>query len=262
MTRLIPRPPTVIAPGAVHLPQWLDANDQRALAASCRRWADEAGGLRAPQMPRGGTMSVQITCLGWHWYPYRYSRTVDDGDGRAVPGFPEWLGDLGRRAVTDAAAVDGTVLGQGGARPDDPGGGYRPDVALINWYGPGARMGMHADREEPSAAPVVSLSLGDHCVFRFGTTGGRGRPWSDVELESGDLFVFGGPSRRAFHGVPRILADTGDPSIGLEGGRFNVTLRESGLADNETAEGGRASNGGARALTEQMGTLPAIGGRR
>jgi DNA oxidative demethylase len=197
-------------------------------------------------------MSVQITCLGWHWYPYRYSRTVDDGDGRTVAAFPEWLGDLGRRAVADAAAVDGTVLGGGGA---DPGTCYRPDVALINWYGPGARMGMHADREEPSSAPVVSLSLGDGCVFRFGTTAGRGRPWSDVELESGDLFVFGGPSRRAFHGVPRILPGTGDSSIGPEGGRFNVTLRESGLADNETAESGRARNGGAKALPEQRGPM-------
>jgi len=240
MNRLIPRPPTVIAPGAVHLPQWLDADDQRSLVVSCRRWA-EAGGLRSPRMPRGGTMSVQITCLGWHWYPYRYSRTVDDGDGRTVPGFPEWLGDLGRRAVADAAAVDGTVLGQDGAGAD-AGAGYRPDVALINWYGPGARMGMHADREEPSAAPVVSLSLGDRGIFRFGTPAGRGRPWSDVDLESGDLFVFGGPSRRAFHGVPRILPGTGDPSIGLDGGRFNVTLRESGLSDDETAESGAASN--------------------
>ena len=48
-------------------------------------------------------MSVQIACLGWHWYPYRYSRFVDDGDGRPVPPFPEWLGDLSRRAVDDAA---------------------------------------------------------------------------------------------------------------------------------------------------------------
>ena len=108
MTRLIPPPPSVVAPGAVHLPRWLDADGQRALVGSCRQWAEEAGGLRAPRMPRGGTMSVQITCLGWHWYPYRYSRTVDDGDGRPVARFPAWLGDLGRRAVADAAAVDRT----------------------------------------------------------------------------------------------------------------------------------------------------------
>jgi DNA oxidative demethylase len=231
VTRLIPSDPTVVAPGAVHLPQWLDGDDQRALVASCRAWAEQAGGLRSPRMPRGGTMSVQITCRGWHWYPYCYSRTVDDGDGRTVPEFPGWLGDLGRRAVADAAALDVGVRGRSvggsiGGLPD-----FRPDVALLNWYGPGARMGMHADRDETSEAPVVSLSLGDTCVFRFGSIAGRGRPWTDIVLESGDLFVFGGPSRRAFHGVPKVLSGTAEPGIGLEAGRFNITMRESGLAD-------------------------------
>ena len=174
-------------------------------------------------------MSVEITCLGWHWYPYRYSRTVDDGDGRPVAGFPGWLGELGRRAVADAAAVDGRVLGPDGG-PPVPVDDFRPDVALVNWYGPGARMGMHADREERCEAPVVSVSMGDTCVFRFGTAASRGRPWTDVHLESGDLFVFGGPSRRAFHGVPKVLPATGDPTMGLAPGRFNVTLRQSGLA--------------------------------
>ena len=200
-------------------------------------------------------MSVQITCLGWHWYPYRYSRTVDDGDGRTVPAFPGWLGDLGRRAVADAAAVDETLLGHEGGGPVDgmvdPGAGYRPDVALVNWYGRGARMGMHVDREEASPAPVVSLSLGDDCIFRFGTATGRARPWSDVELESGDLFVFGGPSRRAFHGVPRVIPGTADPRTGLEGGRFNVTLRESGLTDGGTAESGGTGDEGTEGLPEQ-----------
>jgi alkylated DNA repair protein (DNA oxidative demethylase) len=176
-------------------------------------------------------MSVAITCLGWHWYPYRYSRTVDDGDGRAVGGFPTWLGDLGRDAATDAAALDPSVLGPGERRPDGARPDFEPDVALVNWYEPGAHMGMHADRDERTPAPVISVSLGDSCVFRFGTPAGRGRPWTDVILESGDLFVFGGPSRLAFHGVPKVLAGTGDPGIGMDQGRFNVTLRETGLPD-------------------------------
>jgi DNA oxidative demethylase len=80
------------------------------------------------------------------------------------------------------------------------GGPYDPDVALVNFYDDAATMGMHQDRDERAAAPVVSLSLGDACVFRFGNTAIRARPWSDVRLESGDLFVFGGPSRLAFRG--------------------------------------------------------------
>lgn len=175
-------------------------------------------------------MSVQIACLGWHWYPYRYSRTVDDGDGRPVAPFPDELGVLSRRAVADACAIDASVT------PVSPGGGgtactYRPDVALINWYGPGSKMGMHADRDEKSLAPVVSISLGDTCVFRFGTEADRRRPWTDVLLESGDLFVFGGPARLCFHGVPKVLPGTSDPGTGLVGGRFNITIRQSGLAD-------------------------------
>jgi alkylated DNA repair protein (DNA oxidative demethylase) len=91
-------------------------------------------------------------------------------------------------------------------------------------------MGMHADRDERSMAPVVSLSLGQTCVFRFGNASTRNRPWTDVELESGDLFVFGGQSRLAYHGVPKLLPGTGDPAIGISGGRYNLTLRQTGLA--------------------------------
>jgi alkylated DNA repair protein (DNA oxidative demethylase) len=179
-------------------------------------------------------MSVEIVCLGWHWLPYRYSRTVDDGDGRPVQAFPAWLGELSRRALADAVGVD-PDLAPRPTRAAPPAGaptpevGYQPDVALVNWYRAGARMGMHADRDEHSPAPVVSLSLGDSCLFRFGTPAGRGRPWVDVTLESGDLFVFGGPSRLAFHGVPKVLVGTGDPGIGLSEGRFNLTVRQSGL---------------------------------
>ena len=219
MCRLIPRGRVEVAPGAVHLPNWLTIDDQRGLATACREWAAAAGGFRSPRMPNGGVMSVGMVGLGWHWRPYRYSRTADDGGGEPVAPFPSWLGDIGRRAVTDA-------LGDPSA-----GQGYEPDVALVNWYEPGARMGMHADRDEQTMAPVVSLSLGDTCIFRFGNTANRGRPWTDVELESGDLFVFNGPSRLAFHGVPRVMADTGDPAVGVTAGRLNITLRQTGLAD-------------------------------
>ncbi len=229
MTGLFVREPEIVAPGAVLVPGWLDPEAQRTLAEACRLWGVEAGGFRSPRLPTGGVMSVQIACLGWHWYPYRYSRSVDDGDGRPVPPFPDWLGDLSRRAVNDACAVDARIAdGVGGVGGEQ---GFEPDVALVNWYGPGARMGMHVDRDEPSPAPVVSFSVGDSCTFRFGTPVGRGRPWTDVPLESGDLFVFGGPSRLAYHGVPRVLPGTGDPGMGVGPGRFNITVRQSGLAD-------------------------------
>jgi DNA oxidative demethylase len=220
---LFPRGPSVLTPGAVHIPGWLGPQDQRRLAAGCYRWAD--AGLRAPRMRNGSSMSVRITCLGWHWYPYRYSKTVDDDDGRPVPPFPDWLGRLAQRAVDDALDLEPNL--RAARKPAS----YAPDVALINWYTAGTKMGMHADNDEPSDAPVVSISIGDSCVFRFGTPESRGRPWVDTVLASGDLVVFGGTARRAYHGVPKLLSGTADPLCGVRGGRFNVTIRQSGLDD-------------------------------
>ncbi|MEU3297229.1 alpha-ketoglutarate-dependent dioxygenase AlkB [Streptomyces longwoodensis] len=219
---LFPRERAEIAPGAVHVPGWLDEAQQRALLAACRDWARPPAGLRTVRTPGGGTMTARQVCLGWHWYPYAYARTVVDGDGSPVKPFPDWLGELGRRAVADA-------LGPGTADPAP----Y--DIALINFYDGDARMGMHRDADERSPAPVVSLSLGDTCVFRFGNTATRTRPYTDVELRSGDLFVFGGPARLAYHGVPRVRPGSAPPWLGLTG-RLNVTLRVSGLTGGDGGE--------------------------
>ncbi|GGK71350.1 alpha-ketoglutarate-dependent dioxygenase AlkB [Streptomyces flaveus] len=216
---LFPRSRTEVAPGAVHVPDWLDAGRQRELLEACRDWSRPPAGLRTVHTPGGGTMTSQQVCLGWHWYPYGYARTVVDGDGAPVKPFPEWLDELGRRAVADAFGGDDAFEGE----PTAP---Y--DIALINFYDADARMGMHRDSDEKSDAPVVSLSLGDTCVFRFGNTQSRTRPYTDVELRSGDLFVFGGPARLAYHGVPRVHPGTAPEELGLTG-RLNVTLRASGF---------------------------------
>ncbi|WP_073952248.1 alpha-ketoglutarate-dependent dioxygenase AlkB family protein [Streptomyces kebangsaanensis] len=212
---LFPRGRREIAPSAVHVPDWLDPTRRRALLAACREWARPPAGLRTVRTPGGGTMTARQVCLGRHWYPYGYARTAVDGDGAPVKPFPAWLGELGRAAVTDALGPE--------AVPEEA---Y--DIALINFYDAGAHMGMHRDSDEKSDAPVVSLSLGDTCVFRFGNTGTRARPWTDVELRDGDLFVFGGPSRLAHHGVPRVHPGTAPPELGLTG-RLNITLRVSGF---------------------------------
>jgi len=123
-----------IAPGAVHVPSWLTEEQQRWLAARFCEWAAGPVPIRAA-MVRGHQMSVKTVCLGWHWVPYRYSRIAEDTDGAPVKPFPDWLARLGRRAVAAA-------YGEAGAA------GYRPDIALINYYDGAARMGMHADREE------------------------------------------------------------------------------------------------------------------
>ncbi|MET8329254.1 alpha-ketoglutarate-dependent dioxygenase AlkB [Streptomyces sp. NPDC005181] len=217
MAGLFPRPRTIVAPGAVYVPEWLSVERQRGLVEACRAWARGPVPLRHTVLPGGGVMSVQSVCVGWHWQPYRYSRTADDVNGARVAAFPDWLAKLGRAALVEAYGEEYLAAT------------YAPDTALINFYDGAARMGMHQDKEERSGAPVVSLSIGDTCVFRFGNTEDRGRPYTDVELASGDLFVFGGPSRLAFHGVPKVCPGTADPATGMSGGRLNVTLRETGL---------------------------------
>jgi DNA oxidative demethylase len=210
---LFPRDRTEVAPGAVLLPDWLDEQRQRELVAACREWARHPAGMRTVRTPGGGVMSAKVVALGWHWRPYHFSKTADDGT--PVKPFPPELNELAHQALADAF----------GRAPDDD---LEYDMALLNFYDAKAHMGMHQDKDELSKAPVISLSLGDTCVFRFGNTESRSRPHTDLELRSGDLFVFGGPSRHAFHGVPRILSGTAPGWLGLTG-RLNLTLRATGL---------------------------------
>ena len=156
-----------------------------------------SGGLRRPRMPNGAPFSTRAVCLGWHWYPYRYSRTCDDGDGAPVKEFPPLLKRLGAAACT-ATGFESVAY----------------DAAIVNLYEAGAKLGLHQDKIESAevvaaGSPVVTISLGDRCIFRFGNTDRPSRPCTDVELASGDLFVFGGPSRLAFHGVPKTYAGSG-----------------------------------------------------
>jgi DNA oxidative demethylase len=217
MESLIPRGRVEVAPGAVHVPDWLTGEQQRWLVDAWRDWArgGERLGMRHTVLPSGGRMSVQTVCLGWHWEPYRYVRSVG---GTPVADFPDWLGTLARAGVE-------TAYGDRNAAAS-----YQPDCALINFYDESAKMGMHRDREEQVDQPVVSLSIGAACTFRFGNSVNRKAPYTDVELHSGDLFVFGAPSRFAYHGVVRPAhPGTGDPALGLSGGRINYTIRVTGL---------------------------------
>jgi alkylated DNA repair protein (DNA oxidative demethylase) len=205
-----------VLPDVVHVAGWLDRARQRALADAFRTWAVPPAGLRHPRVPAGHLMTVQSVCLGWHWQPYAYSRTADDTDGAPVKALPPDVIELARQAVRD------TVGAADGDR-------YEPDAAIVNLYAPGARLGLHQDGEEPSDAPVVTISLGDTCVFRLAGVDRRTSPFTDVELRSGDLLVFGGANRRIYHGVPKVLDGTGPHGLGLPPGRLSITVRETGL---------------------------------
>ena len=99
-----------------------------------------------------------------------------------------------------------------------------PECCLVNLYDtPKSRMGLHRDEDEEALdAPVVSLSLGDTCVFRVGGFA-RGDKSKSFRLASGDVLVIGGPSRLRYHGVDRIIH--GSSRLVPGGGRINLTLR-------------------------------------
>lgn len=206
-----------VAPGATWVPNWLTLEQQAWIVARFREWVAGPVPIRSAKV-RGHEMSVRTVCLGWHWRPYQYSREAVDVNGNRVLDFPDWMVRLGRRALVEAT----------GDR--NAGRGYTPDTALVNFYDDAARMGMHQDKDEVSLAPVVSLSIGDTCTFRFGNTETRTKPYEDILLESGDLFVFGGPARLAFHGVTKVHPGTAPEGCRLDAGRINITMRVTGLS--------------------------------
>jgi alkylated DNA repair protein (DNA oxidative demethylase) len=196
----------VLAPGLVHRPAYLDPMEQQELLDEVRE-VMRAAPLFTPRMPRTGKpFSVRMTnCgpLGWvsDAAGYRYQPTHPD-TGAPWPPMPPAV----RRAWDEL-------------------GGYPhpPEACLLNVYGLKARMGLHQDRDEADLdAPVVSLSLGDTGLFRFGGTT-RGGPTRSVRLESGDALVLGGLSRLVFHGIDRLVPGTS--GLMPEGGRINLTLR-------------------------------------
>jgi alkylated DNA repair protein (DNA oxidative demethylase) len=100
---------------------------------------------------------------------------------------------------------------------------HEPQACLVNFYSDSARMGLHQDRDEKDfSAPVVSVSLGDDCLFRVGGTK-RSDATVSVRLSSGAIVILGGEGRLAFHGVDRIYPQTS--TLLKKGGRINLTLR-------------------------------------
>lgn len=199
------------AKGFRFLPGMLDRRAQAALVAELKAAVADAPFFR-PTMPKTGKpFSVGMTNLGpLGWVSdkvggYRYQATHPE-TGRPWPAMPAAILDLWRE-------VSGYA--------------HDPEACLVNRYEPSAKMGLHQDRdEEDFAAPVVSISLGDTCLFRIGGTK-RNDPTRSLKLASGDVVALGGESRLAFHGVDRVYPGTSTLLSDWfpEGGRINLTLR-------------------------------------
>lgn len=194
-------------PGVTLFPHALDDAAQQHLAAELRETVRAAPFYR-PTMPRTGQpwsiAQTNLGPLGWvsDVSGYRYEPRHPE-TGRPWPAIPRSLIALWDELTGYPAP---------------------PEACLLNIYrGPKAKMGLHQDRDETALdAPVLSVSLGDTCVFRVGGFARRDKSKS-FRLASGDVLLLGGESRLRFHGVDRIIP--GSSSLLDGGGRLNITLR-------------------------------------
>lgn len=197
----------ILPKGVRYMPGYLTYTAQEEIVEAIRDVV-RAAPLYTPTMPKSGKeMSVRMTncgSLGWvtdEERGYRYQPT-HPVTGEPWPPIPDMLLALWR---------------------DVSGYPHLPEACLVNFYSDTARMGLHQDRDETDLqAPVVSISLGDSCLFRVGQTS-RDGPTVSFRLDSGDVVVLGGAGRLCFHGVDRIYPETS--MLLPKGGRINLTLR-------------------------------------
>ena len=249
---------SVLQPGCILLRNAVGPADQQALVDACSGYdgdanEEESAFLTPTYERKDGTslraMKLQMRCLGKHWdhVARRYYDRQLDSSGKAVPAIPEKMSLLAAQAVRWAVhaqngigAPSGEGAPSGAGVPSEFGAAFAPDVAIINRYARKGSLGLHQDCDESTAtlatgAPVVSVSLGDACVFVVGpptaTVGGAPPPPSEcqfIRLYSGDVLVFGGASRLMWHGVKAIVANSAPSFLMLPERpcRLNMTFRK------------------------------------
>jgi DNA oxidative demethylase len=167
--------------------------------------------FRHMMTPGGHRMSVAMTnCGSFGWITdhsgYRYD-AIDPDSGKPWPAMPETF-----RMLAEAAAIEAGF------------NGFAPQACLVNRYAPDAKMSLHQDRDESDlTAPIVSVSLGLPAIFLFGGLQRSDKP-ERYRLEHGDIAVWGGPVRLAYHGVAP-LADGEHALLGRQ--RINLTFRKA-----------------------------------
>jgi alkylated DNA repair protein (DNA oxidative demethylase) len=172
--------------------------------------------LFRPQMPTGPYMINSLTnCgpLGWvsDKRGYRYQST-HPLTGKPWPAVPPLVLDHARDVVREAGF-----------------GAFEPDACLVNVYAADGRLSLHRDYDEADFRwPIVSFSFGNDADFQFGGLK-RSDKSQTFTLHSGDVMVFGGPSRLRYHGVKRIRPGTSPLAhpVVPESGRINLTLRRA-----------------------------------
>ena len=200
----VPPPQPIEIRGFRYFPGLVAPAVQEALLADLRQVV-QAAPLFDPVTPGGRRMSVRMTAAG------RLGWITDRGGYRYEPRHP---------SGAPWPAIPPAILSLWHGVTGLP---REPDCCLVNYYGEGAKMGLHQDKDEGDFSfPVLSISLGDDALFRLGGTQ-RTDPTESLWLRSGDVLEMGGTARLAWHGIDRLRYRSS--RLLPAGGRINLTLR-------------------------------------
>jgi DNA oxidative demethylase len=189
----------------------LTIDEQLHILRECQKVVEDAPLFRMT-MPTGADFRYLCTSAGdYGWVSdrkgYRYV-SKHPVTGLRFPAIPTII----QQIAVDAALACGLSI--------------RPETALINWYDEDGQLGLHQDGTESTHAPIISISIGDDCVFVVGGPQ-RSDPKRKIILKSGDVLIMGAEHRFVFHGVEKIVPGTAPAELGFEqSGRFNITVRQ------------------------------------
>jgi alkylated DNA repair dioxygenase AlkB len=226
----------VLQPGMLLLKSALSLPVQQAIV-DCIRHIGLLGsctGFTTPQYKDGPQMNLKMLCLGMYWDLNTKKWQQRNAQGKTQYPIPATLLEEVDKMLT--IAVD--YLQSRGAGSKFP--HYKPDLAIVNYYSASSgKLGVHQDKDESRESitagyPVVSFSIGDSCDFVYGNQRipdeklnlPGGQAYSKVTLASGDVLLFGGPSRSIFHGVESIKGGTAPRGLFFKQGRLNITFRK------------------------------------
>ena len=202
----------------MHLQSYFNVAQQQRLLELTRQIARTNGCMTTPTMSSGARYNCkQTSCgrVGWlsDRSGYRYSE-INPENNKPFAEMPDEFVDIARTLALIAHEPH-----------------YKPETCLINFYPPDAksRLGLHQDNTEPNLEPcIISISLGDDCIFAIGSTDNKTKsrkdPLTEILLRSGDALILHGETRLAYHAVKKIIPGTSN--LLKNGGRLNLTFRQ------------------------------------
>lgn len=204
-------PPPALPEGFILRPRFLDQAGQRRVLEALAGVLKAAPPVRTRTKGGGQTSAAMTNCGAVGWWSdakgYRYV-AANPATGGSWPPIP----------VEFLYIIENV-------RKNSPWPGFTPDACLINFYEPGAKMGLHQDRDEADfSQPIITVCLGDSADFLIGGFARTDKAFA-VKVNSGDVILMGGASRMRFHGIRKIYPGTSP--LAAVTGRYSLTFRKA-----------------------------------